>query len=105
MKTWSLEQRDAIYPRGLADNYTNNQMQSTFWLQSQDYIRLKNLQLGYTLPKAVCKFLNFQQLRVFGSAENLITITNWKGIDPEKGTSRDIYPLLKTFSIGLNLTL
>jgi TonB-linked SusC/RagA family outer membrane protein len=104
-QAWSLEQRDALYPRVVADNFTNNQWSSTFWLQAQDFIRLKNLQLGFNLPARACKAINFQQLRIFGSAENLITITNWKGIDTEKGESRDIYPLLKTFSVGLNITM
>lgn len=104
-QTWSLEQPDALYPRAVADNYTNNQMASSFWLQSQDFVRLKNLQLGFNLPTGACKFINVQQLRIFGSAENLLTLTDWKGLDPEKGESRDIYPLLKTFSVGLNITM
>ncbi|MGE8380422.1 MAG: hypothetical protein ACN6PN_18775, partial [Sphingobacterium sp.] len=73
-----------------------------FWLQNKAFIRVKNIQLGYTIPNEITKRIQVQNLRVFGSLENFWTITSYKGFDPEvSGTN---YPTMKQAVFGLSLT-
>jgi TonB-dependent starch-binding outer membrane protein SusC len=68
-------------------------------------VRIKNLQLGYTLPKTLLAKVGANSLRIFGSAENLATFTSFRGLDPEKGGDRnDMYPIVKSYSLGVNLS-
>ena len=77
---------------------------SSFYLQDRSYIRLKNVQLGYSVPKQLLKVLTISNLRVYFSADNLVTFTNWQGIDPEKDSDgADFYPLLKSYAFGVNI--
>lgn len=97
---------DAYYPRPLFNN--KNHQTQTRYLQNAAYMRLKNLQLGYTLPKSLVSKIGLQNLRVYVSGENLLTITSLeKVIDPELagygwqgGMS---YPLSRTYSFGLSV--
>ncbi|WP_247235626.1 TonB-dependent receptor [Telluribacter sp. SYSU D00476] len=99
---WYPGRTDATYPRLL--NYTDvrNTRNSDFWLQNRSYMRLKNIQLGYTLPKAITEKVKISTLRVYGSLENYLTFTRYKGFDPE--VSGVQYPTLKQALLGLNLT-
>ena len=107
---WTPEHTNAYYPRpdwGASRN-TNTQ---TRYLQNAAYCRLKNVTLGYTLPKNLTEKFFVENLRVFASAENLLTITSFTGIaDPEligAGYSENLgktYPLSKTVSLGLSVT-
>jgi hypothetical protein len=64
------------------------------------------VQLGFTLPTEVAKRLSLSRCRMFITADNLLTITKWQGIDPEKDTSGDdFYPMLKTYSLGIHIDL
>lgn len=100
---------DSYYPRANWGGGRNNHTQ-TKYLQNAAYCRLKNLTLGYTLPRSVTSKFYVQNLRVFISAENLFTITSFTKLgDPEIidvsawGFSKQ-YPLSKTFSIGASVT-
>ncbi|MEG1659013.1 MAG: TonB-dependent receptor [Bacteroides sp.] len=101
------ENLDAYYARPIFDTGKNQQVQ-TRYLQSGAYIRLKNVQLGYTLPLALSQKAAIQKLRLFVSAENLWTGTSLsKAFDPEsfsgdQGAGRS-YPLQSTISFGLNV--
>jgi len=104
------ENRDAYYARPLY--YTNkNRVIQTRYLQDASYVRLKNLQVGYTFPKSLTKKFYVDNLRIFFSAENLCTWTKMsKVIDPESlevssMKSGSSYPLAKTFSFGLTLDI
>ena len=79
---------------------------STFWLKNVSYCRLKNLQLGYSLPKSALEFLHVNKVRVYYSCENLFTIDNLDiNVDPEATSQRlSSYPLLRTHSFGLSVT-
>lgn len=102
-KPWSWENRDGEWERlgGNATNATENY----FHLRNMDYFRMKNIQLGYTIPEAVSRKFFVSALRVYFSAENLLTITGYEGLDPEKpANSGDLYPTTKTYTVGLNLT-
>lgn len=101
---------DAYYPR--ADWSTSkNQAVQTRYLQNAAYARLKNLTIGYTLPKEITEKFYCQNLRLFVSGENLITITKFtKMSDPELASSDagwgfgKTYPLSRTYSVGLSVT-
>ena len=71
-------------PRAYLDGTArHNEVASTFWLQKTHYLRLKNLQLGYTLPKSLLQHWGVSSVRVYYSAENLFTLDNMRGnIDP-----------------------
>lgn len=101
------ENLNAYFPRPIFDNNKNKQIQ-TRYLQNGAFIRLKNVQLGYTLPTYISKKAAIQKLRVFVSVENLWTGTSLsKAFDPEsfsgaQGAGRT-YPLQSTISLGLNV--
>lgn len=98
---WSVENRDGEWPR-LGGNA--NREETTFWLDDLSYVRFKNIQLGYTLPKSLLQRIGIDNVRIYGSAENLFTITKFRGLDPEKaGNASDAYPLNKSFSLGINI--
>lgn len=80
---------------------------SSYWIRNAAYVRMKNLQLGYTLPDAWSKTIHVQRLRFYYSGQNLFTITQfYKWVDPESpsGTAGYDYPQVKVNSFGLNLT-
>ncbi len=101
----------------------NNRM-SDFWLQNGAFTRIKNVQIGYTLPNNVIKKVDIEKLRVYVSASNLFTFTKYKGFDPEVGqnttgyadifgnTNRDllsgtdngVFPQPRMILVGVNLT-
>ena len=82
----------------------NNQF-SSFWLQNAAYLRMKHIQLGYSLPKALAERLRMERLRIYASGENLFTITKITGYDPEAPDgSGNFYPLARVVNLGINLT-
>ena len=100
---WSVENRGGSWPR--IGGSGNNTAQTMFWLDDMSYLRLKNLQLGYTFPKPLFKKLGVSNFRVAGSAENLLTITSFRGLDPEKaGNNNNLYPLNKSYSLSIQLS-
>jgi TonB-linked outer membrane protein, SusC/RagA family len=101
--TWSLDNRGASLPRLVTGSGGSNRDESTFWVQQTSYLRMRNLQLGYSIPQKILDKISFNRTRIFVSAENLFTITGWKGIEPEKNHSNDAYPLVKTYSVGVNI--
>lgn len=101
--TWSLDNRNASLPRLVTGSGGSNRTESTYWAQQTSYLRLKNLQLGYSIPAKILNRVSLNRARIFVSAENLFTITDWKGIDPEKNHDWDAYPMVKTYSVGLNV--
>ena len=78
---------------------------SSFWLQDAAYLRLKNIQLGYSIPKPLLDKLKLERMRVYVSGENLFTITDVEGLDPEAPDGNGgFYPLSKVVNVGVNLT-
>lgn len=102
------ENRDAYYGRPLYYTNKNREIQTRF-LQDASYIRLKNLQIGYTLPQKWTRKAYIEKLRFYFSAENLFTCTKMsKVIDPESlevssMKSGSSYPIAKTYSFGLSI--
>lgn len=100
---------DAYYPRPLWKEGQKNRQVQTRYLQDASYIRLKNLQLGYTLPTALTQKINIQKLRFYISGENLLTFSKMADMfDPETvdggASNGNAYPLSRTISVGMNLT-
>lgn len=99
---WSWENREGEWPR--LGGSGNNTAQTTFWLDDMTYLRFKNIQLGYNVPQSLLKYVRLSSLRIAGAAENLGTITSYRGLDPEKaGNNNNLYPLNKTYSISVNI--
>ncbi len=106
---WTETNHDASMPRIFTDTNSPSSSRnavSTFWLQNTNYLRLKNLQLGYTLPKSLLANWGIDNVRFYYSVENLFTIDNMKiNIDPEATSQRlSSYPLLRTHAFGVNIT-
>lgn len=98
---WTPDNHDASMPRIFYDTNSassSRSVQSDFWLQDTSYLRLKNLQLGYTLPKGWLNSVGVENIRIYYSVENLLTFDKMKiNIDPESTSQRlSSYPLLRT---------
>ncbi len=105
--TWSESNRNARLPLLTPGDQSNFTEMSDFWLRSGDYLRLKNLQLMYAIPQSLLDRIRISKLSVYANAENLLTISKYKDMDPESLTNRNdlyTYPMLKTFTAGLNVT-
>lgn len=107
---WSPSNTDGKMPRVAYtgdSNSTSRYIVSDFWVRDASYLRCKNMQLGYTIPKNLLKKADIKNLRVYISAENLFTIHNdlLVNVDPEISSDRgSSYLLTKTFSFGVNLS-
>ena len=108
MSTNTPEQNaNVIYPRmsngSGGAGASNNSQSSTWWLRSGSFMRLKNFEIGYTLPKSLTGKTFIKSLRFYMSGNNLLTFSNFKLWDPEKGSSDGSgYPLNKIFTVGFN---
>lgn len=98
------------YP-GLFESKNDNFRGSSFYVEDGSYLRLQNIQLGYNLPKSICDKLKYvSTLRIFGSAQNLFTITGYSGLDPDLGIDSALgigvdntrYPTARSFIFGIN---
>lgn len=96
---WSSTNTNGKYPSGLYNKYGTN---TDFYIEDADFIRLKNVTLGYTFPKTWFKGI-FKQARVYFDAQNLFVISNYSGSDPETD-SFAAYPNQRTYSIGVDVT-
>lgn len=99
------------FPRPLTggsgwDQNVGSAYPSSFWIKDASYLRLKNLQLGYSIPNDVCKKAGIERARIYYSVQNLFTISSLgKGFDPEAPAgTRSYYTQVKTHSLGLSLT-
>lgn len=95
---------NVFYPRLSSDHSDNNYIESTYWLKSSDYLRLKNVEIGYRLPKSVNKFLGVEELRLYANAVNLITWDHMKIFDPESPNGAVNYPQMKVFNFGVHVS-
>ncbi|MDR1644624.1 MAG: TonB-dependent receptor [Tannerellaceae bacterium] len=109
LDAWTPDNKDAVMPRIWNDVNSNSYPQnvmSTFWVQNTSYLRLKNVQLGYTVPAKLLQRAGIVGLRLYYSAENMLTFDAMPiSLDPETSSERaSSYPLIKTHSLGVNLT-
>lgn len=104
---WTPENRNTDYPRLQTTNQYAWTSSSTRFLVDASYLRVRNISLGYNLPKPLLSKLNISNCKVFMLGENLITLFGQEGLDPEQalnGVSYFRYPAMKTISAGINLS-
>lgn len=99
---WSIENRGGEWPR--LGGSGNNRLETSYWLDDMSYIRFKNVQLGYSIPAKLLSKIGATNLRIAGSFENILTITKFRGLDPEKqGDANNLYPINKAYSLVVQL--
>ncbi|MDQ3845678.1 MAG: TonB-dependent receptor, partial [Bacteroidota bacterium] len=98
-----------VADRGIQSNVRGN---TDRWIEDGSYLRMRNLELGYSLPKSFLDRIQLSDSRIFVSAQNLFTITKYKGLDPdivganvnlEPGVDVGSYPSPRILSVGLNI--
>lgn len=98
--TWNT----ATYPRLHASDNPNNHVKSTRWLFSRNYFRLKNMEIGYTIPKSVLSKIHIKKIRVFANGTNLLTYDHMLNWDPESPSSDgNQYPQTRNWNVGINV--
>lgn len=105
---WTEQNHSTTMPRLYFSDFPGSERvwnhPSTFLLYDMSYLRVKNLQIGYSLPNSIVNKLKMESFRVYVSGENLLTFTDFPGLDPEKPTGQYLsYPQNKTISFGLNV--
>jgi len=112
LNSWSPDNPNANFPRA-SFNASYNYVQSSFWIQNTSYLKLRNIQVGYSLPVAILHHLKISKLRIYVSGENLLTFSPFKIMDPESIVSGDpffgfggtaAYPTTKRYLAGLSVT-
>lgn len=119
LNAWTPQNTNTNVPRAVLQDMNGNARESDRFLEKGDFIRMRQLQIGYALSSSILKSLHIERLRVYASAENLFTITSYKGIDPEfsrksssdstsdvlnAGVDTHIYPFTRSYIVGLQLT-
>lgn len=101
--TWSPENPDSKYPAATGEwSEDYGAASSTFWLRNGAYLRLKNLNIAYTLPKQWYQNWGLSRVQIFGNGTNLFSIDGMSEHDPEQD-KLDSYPIMRTFTVGLNV--
>ncbi|MDD7914845.1 SusC/RagA family TonB-linked outer membrane protein [Polaribacter ponticola] len=110
LNAWTTSNTDTNMPRAILGDPNQNNRASTRFLHNGAYLRLKTVQLGYTLPTNILEKLKVDNLRVYVTGQNLFTATSYDGLDPEVGGSvlsqgidRTLYPKYKSVIMGLQL--
>ncbi|WP_052444452.1 TonB-dependent receptor [Flammeovirga sp. OC4] len=114
LNSWTPENGSNTMPRFTHDDTNNNYlwMNDMVHIEDASYLRLKNVQVGYTLPSHIAKKIGTQRLRVYVSGNNLLTFTEYSGLDPEMGHGGAMgsgfdmgsYPQARSYLVGLNVT-
>lgn len=100
------EDPNAEYPRLSYNGNSNNYRPSTYWMRDGSYLRLKNLEVGYTLPKSIVNKIHLNNVRIYFMGTNLVTFSKFKLWDPELGTSDgQAYPLSRSYTLGLTINI
>jgi TonB-linked SusC/RagA family outer membrane protein len=110
-KSWTPERTNTNVPIATnVSNFSTNTQSCSYYIEDGSFLRMKNLQLGYTIPESVTSKANIGSIRVYVQAVNLFTVTKYTGLDPEiggddraKGVDAGTYPLVKQFLFGLNV--
>lgn len=113
LNAWSPTNHNTGIPVMKTQNTNGgNSLPSEFYIEDGSYLRCKNLQLGYTFPEKIISKLGLSRLRVYGGVQNLFTITNYSGYDPEvssnalfsRGIDSKSYPNARTYTLGFNVS-
>lgn len=111
---WTPDNKSTTFPRAVYGDPNNNRRTSDRFLEDGSFIRLKNLNFGYSLPKSITDKLKINRLRVYVGGQNLLTFTNYSGLDPEVSTFGEVtlsagtdfltFPQARTIMGGVNIT-
>jgi len=115
---WTPQNTDTDIPRLTVRDQANNRRSSSFYVEDGSYLRLKSLQIGYTLPTNIVEEISISRARIYISGQNVFTLTNYTGYDPEigrggifentsifnGGVDRNTYPQAKTWFAGIQVT-
>jgi hypothetical protein len=113
LEAWTPQNLDATIPIvERVSNFSNANVANSHYIEDGSYLRLQNLTLGYSAPASVLEKLKMERLRVFGSVNNLFTLTGYEGLDPAVGGNADTtfgidvgnYPVTRGWTFGLNLS-
>ena len=105
-KRWTVDNPDpnALYPRLSLSKVENNLQPSTFWQRDMSFLRLKNAEIGYTLPKDLYTQWGISTIRLYMQGVNLLTFSKFKLWDPELASDYgNVYPQMRTVTFGLNI--
>ena len=100
---WTPDNPDGYYPAVLNGSSPNNFRRSTHYMIDGSYLRLRNAELGYTLPKTFSAKLNLENVRLFANGMNLVTWDKVKVMDPESNSGTGGYPLQRSLNLGLQV--
>jgi TonB-linked SusC/RagA family outer membrane protein len=103
---WNGEGTSNTMPRAIYNNPNKNSRPSDRYIEDGSYLRIKNLTIGYSLPKSWLKKSHLSTARCYMTGQNLLTFTKYSGFDPEigiNGIDNNVYPVTRTFSVGINL--
>ena len=106
LKRWTSPGSETTVPRAVFNDPNKNTRPSNRFIEDGSYLRIKNVILGYTLPKSVLAKIRISSARIYISGTNLFTFTNYKGFDPEvgmNGIDLSTYPVTRTISMGVNI--
>jgi hypothetical protein len=98
---WHEGATSAKYPMLASNGIIGTNNYNSTWVENRNYFKIRNIQLGYTLPKTISKKFWVERFRIYGSLENFFTFTSWTGIDPE--TDSFVYPTIRQAVIGVNV--
>lgn len=109
---WTPNNTNTNVPRAVYQDPNGNSRESTRFLEKGDFVRLRQIQLGYTFPTVLTNKIYLERVRLYVSAENLFTITGYDGVDPEfsrnsvlnAGIDKLIYPFTRSFTIGTQVS-
>jgi hypothetical protein len=104
---WRPDHHSTTMPRAVFSDPNKNNRVSDRFLEKGDYLRLKSITIGYTLPKHLTMKAHMDEVRFSVSGQNLYTFTRYTGLDPEvggRGIDSHVYPLTRNFTFGLNIT-
>tara|TARA_R110002033_G_scaffold101872_2_gene149896 strand:+ start:8167 stop:11175 length:3009 start_codon:yes stop_codon:yes gene_type:complete len=112
VQPWTPENPNTSFPRIVRGTTLNSRGDSDRWLEDGSFVRLKYIGIGYSLPDSALKHIGFSQVRLTLSAQNIITFTGYKGLDPEfnnsnifqRGVDVGSFPNVKTYSFGVNFS-
>ncbi len=102
---WTPDNPSNTLPRLTLDEYRTN-VHSSFYMQDASYLRLKNLELGYTISPRILSEIGLSSVRIYGNIQNVFTITDFKGFDPEQTvdqTRAEAFPQVKVMTMGVNV--
>ncbi|WP_081852617.1 TonB-dependent receptor [Prevotella sp. 10(H)] len=103
---WTVDNpsQDVFYPRASLSRNDNNNQQSTWWLRNMSMLRMKDVELGYSLPKKWMEKVGVANMRLYLRGNNLLTISDFKLWDPEVDTATGAkYPIMKSISLGFDI--